>query len=197
MSQSDGSGKVSVNDLLQQYIPSGLAFRAAVCNRLDTNTSGLLICGKTIKGLQTMDEAIKDRRIGKYYRCICHGDFEGDMHLEAYLKKDAGNNKVTITDTPEKGAEKIITQVHTVESFHDAALLEIKLITGKSHHIRAHLAHIGHPIFGDMKYGLREKYLKRQMLHAYRIELPPDILGGKQFTAPLPGDMQELIKKLG
>ena len=196
LSQSDASGKTSLNDMLLSYIPSGAAFRPSICNRLDTNTSGIVICGKSIKGLQIMDEAIKERRIEKYYRCLCSGVIEKDMHIEAYLKKDQGRNKVDISDTPVKGAEKIITEVHVLERLQDASYLEIKLITGKSHQIRAHLAHTGHPLLGDMKYGKREKDIGRQMLHAYRVRMPEDILHGMEITAPLPEDMSRVLKQL-
>lgn len=196
MSQSDASGRTSLNDMLLSYVPSGPAFRPSICNRLDTNTSGIVICGRTIKGLQNMDSAIKDRRIGKFYRCLCHGTFANDMQLEAYLKKDAGRNRVEITDTPQKGADLIITRIHVLENLKDAAYLEIELITGKSHQIRAHLAHIGHPLLGDMKYGRREKDIGRQMLHAYRLKLPDDILDGREIKAPLPEDFRTVLNSL-
>ena len=196
LSQSDGTGKVSLNDMLLSYVPSGPAFKPSICNRLDTNTSGLVICGRSVRGLQTMDEAIRAHRIGKYYRCICSGRIEKDMKLEAYLKKDRGRNIVTVTDEPVKGSEKIITMLHVLKCFENASYLEIELITGKSHQIRAHLSHIGHPLIGDLKYGTRDRSAGRQMLHAYRAVMPEDILYGKEFTAPLPEDFERILREL-
>ena len=196
LSQSDSSGKASVNDMLLKYAGSGLTYHPSVCNRLDMNTSGLIICGKSIKGIQIMDTAIKERRIDKYYRCFCSGHIQHDMHIEGYLKKDSYRNKVTVYADQQHGSEKIVTEIKVIEQFRNDSYLEIKLITGKAHQIRAHLASLGHPLIGDMKYGSRDKAIGRQMLHSYRIEMPDDILGGRKFTAELPEDMINVYMEL-
>lgn len=159
-------------------------FKPAVCNRLDRNTSGLLIAGKTMAGLQTMNRIIASRQVHKFYHTIVKGQLKETLLLEGYLKKEEATNKVTIQKTATKqeqedGFVSIKTFYKPLEVYKEFTLLEIQLITGKPHQIRAHLASIGHPILGDGKYGIsawNEKYRKAgvqyQLLHACRLEFP-------------------------
>ena len=160
-------------------------FKPSVCNRLDRNTSGIVICGKTLYGTQTMSECIKTRIIHKYYHLFVVGCLEGENTLTGYLLKDKDSNTVKIINTVQKSNDlkeftKIETKYKSIFTTHEITYLEVELITGKTHQIRAHLSSIGHPILGDYKYGnaaINKKLIpfgiKDQMLHAYRLVFPP------------------------
>lgn len=167
-------------------------FRPSVCNRLDRNTSGILIAGKTLKGLQEMSKRLKSREIEKYYRGIVEGVLTDPYRLKGYLHKDEEQNKVFIMAEPKSKEDKWIeTEYVPIQNFPDATLLEINLITGRSHQIRAHLASIGHPIVGDYKYGAaKRKGIRSQLLHAYRICLEDK----KEIIAPLPKEFQKAVE---
>ncbi len=194
-SQSDNSRQTSLNDMLISYAGVSGVFRPSICNRLDTNTSGIIMCGKSVSGLKKLNQAVRDHRMKKYYRAVMTGMIEEDMHLVSFLKTEDGENKVFISDIPQKGYREIITDVSVIKSGSGLTYAEIELITGRKHQIRAHMAHIGHPILGDMKYGSRVS-LKRQMLHSYRLKLPEDILDGLEIVAPVPSDMRKVINDI-
>jgi 23S rRNA pseudouridine955/2504/2580 synthase len=175
------------------------SFKPGICNRLDRNTSGLLIAGKTLIGLQEMSRIIRERKVNKYYLCIVKGKLSGKKEITGYLTKDNKSNKVNISLRQAENSDYIATQYEPLTSDNEYTLLEVKLITGKSHQIRAHLASIGHPIIGDAKYGDRtinnyfeKKFgLKSQLLHSYRYIFPQllgplDSLSGKELIAPEP-----------
>ena len=151
-------------------------FKPSVCNRLDRNTSGLLICGKTLLGSQKMSELIKKREVKKFYRTFVKGSFENRVHLQGYLRKSEEINKVFITEEEVPDSERIETIFEPIESGQKASYIEVELITGKTHQIRAHLASINHPILGDTKYGDKQfnelTRVPHQLLHAYRLEFP-------------------------
>lgn len=186
LSQKAASDDISANERLLGYlIKSGTLtleeyknFKPSVCNRLDRNTSGIILMGKSLNGLQKLSEGLRERTIKKYYLAWVCGDVSDEMLIEGYLTKDAAANKVLISDTPVSAESALIkTEYHPVKTSSGRTLLEVHLITGKSHQIRAHLASIGHPIIGDYKYGDRkinnkykEQYgIKSQLLHAQRV----------------------------
>ena len=182
------------------------SFKPSICNRLDRNTSGLMIAGKSLVGLQTMGELFKERSLKKYYRCLVVGHIKEKKYIKGYLTKDENTNKVSILQTEEQNSLPIETAYEPLWSNGRCTLLEVHLITGRTHQIRAHLASIGHAIIGDYKYGNRkindvykEKYmLESQLLHAYRVEMPQlegDFLSlsNKQFVAPLPKLFQSIL----
>ncbi len=179
----------------------------APCNRLDRNTSGLVVAGVSLAGLQTMNQLLASRLVRKYYRCIVCGPMHGSGLLRGYLKKEERTNTVTVSDLPVEGARVIETGYEVLSSNEAFSLLEVHLITGRSHQIRAHLASIGHPILGDPKYGdaaqnrlaLRSHGVHAQLLHAYRLEFPDidgtlSYLSGKLFCAPQPAIFDVLMQ---
>lgn len=186
-------------DLTTEMLKS---FRPSVCNRLDRNTSGMVIAGKSLKGLQIMSEAIKNRTIGKYYLCAVKGIVKDSRKISGFLIKDEKTNQVTILKEERPDALPIETEYKPLKTAGEFTLLEVKLITGRSHQIRAHLSSIGHPILGDHKYGepaLNKEVLKKygihsQMLHSYRLKMPEQLceplsyLAGKEFTAKTPAE---------
>lgn len=143
-------------------------------HRLDRNTQGLIVFAKTKAAEEELLTAFKERRVHKTYIALCANNFKRDgAVMTAYLKKDEKNSIVKIYDGEVKGAAKIITEYKVLERRGDIALVEINLHTGKTHQIRAHMAHIGCPVLGDEKYGdntLNKKYkLTRQCLIAKRL----------------------------
>lgn len=181
-------------------------FRPGICNRLDRNTSGIVVAGKSLAGLQKMGELFKDRTLGKYYRCLVSGTVKEHQDIHGYLWKDTKTNKVVVSQKEMKDSLPIETAYEPLEYYGNCTLLEVHLITGRTHQIRAHLASIGHPIIGDYKYGdvkindvFKQQYkIKSQMLHAYRLELPVmdgelGNLSEKQFIAPLPGTFKRVM----
>ncbi len=154
------------------------SFRPSVCNRLDRNTSGIVAAGKSLEGLRFLSEILRDRSAHKYYRCIVLGELKEPQTLDGWLVKDEEKNTVRVyTDGGEKrsragstaqvpgkaesprdpgipdGAARIVTRYEPIASNGACTLLDVELVTGRSHQIRAHLASIGHPVAGDIKYG--------------------------------------------
>ena len=172
------------------------SFAPAMCNRIDRNTGGIVIAAKNAAALREMNEHIREDRIGKYYLCAAHGvPRQKKQTLHGYLRKNAADNTVEVRDKAFPGAKEIVTEYRVIGERSGNALLEVHLVTGRTHQIRAHLAHIGHPLIGDGKYGInkkdREKGYKYQALYAYRLRFELDgkgevlsYLDGKEFRLP-------------
>ena len=146
------------------------------CHRIDRNTKGLVLFAKNEDSLNILLEKFKNREIDKFYKCTIYGVPKKNMDtLNAYLFKDNKKSLVYISDVPKKGYDKIITsyKILKVNKENNTSILEIKLHTGKTHQIRAHLAHIGYPIIGDGKYGnndINKKFKKKtQELCSYKL----------------------------
>ncbi len=192
-----------------QYLPEAdSSFTPALCNRLDRNTSGIVIAGKTLKGVQAVNETIRSHKLDKYYLTLVAGEIREAGEITAYLTKDEEKNQVRISKREGSG-KKTMTKYRPIACAKGYTLLEIHLITGKTHQIRAHMQSIGHPVLGDRKYGsehsnqkFREEYaLSNQFLHAIRVEWkekdgPLGYLYGKEMTAPLPKTLQEICDGL-
>jgi 23S rRNA pseudouridine955/2504/2580 synthase len=196
------SSKQITKDQLQSFKPG-------ICNRLDRNTSGLLIAGKTLVGLQETARLLRERKLDKYYLCIVKGILNKTNEITGYLTKDNESNTVTISSIQSENSDYIATEYHPLASSDEYTLLQVKLITGKSHQIRAHLSSIGHPILGDSKYGdiktnnyLKQVYgLKHQLLHSYRCVFPQLLgplsnLSDREFEATEPEIFRTIRKEL-
>lgn len=183
-------------------------FRPSVCNRLDRNTSGLIAGGKSLAGLQMLSELFHDRTLHKYYLCLVKGVIWEESHIKGYLHKDKKTNKVTVYKEKREDSLPIETAYRPLGNNGALTLLEVRLITGRTHQIRAHLSSIGHPLLGDGKYGneaLNKKYRDRyrlchQLLHAYKVVLPKlegkfEGLSDRTFTAPVPELFHKIIRE--
>lgn len=164
------------SETLTTILEKQLGFSVFPCHRLDRNTSGLVLFAKTEDSLNILLEKFKNKEISKFYKCKVYGIPKKDSAtLEAYLFKDNKKSFVYIYDKPITGAVKIITSYKVLKTDikQNIATLEVELHTGKTHQIRAHLSHIGHPIIGDGKYGKNEinkKFNKNtQELFAYKL----------------------------
>ncbi|MGO5336500.1 RluA family pseudouridine synthase [Bilifractor sp. LCP19S3_H10] len=263
LSQKAAPEDISLVEMIQSYLTekgelteeSLRIFRPSVVNRIDRNTSGIVLAAKTLAAARELSECLRDRTVHKYYYALTEGEILEPARISAYLTKDPRTNRVTVHDrasvrTSVAGAvpsrtsaasipdnvqildakltfaaegvqnpgEYIETEYTPAEHFRitdphgqpaSFTLLKVKLITGKTHQIRSHLSFIGHPIIGDVKYGLRNRNedfrksfgLRRQFLHASELVFPPmngvlSDLSGRTFQAPLPDDLRTTLKKL-
>lgn len=188
------------------------SFAPALCNRIDRNTEGLVIAAKTAEALRVMDEKIRAREVRKYYLAVVHGTPTPTCAtLRAYLVKDAAENHVRVFDgDAPRGAKEIVTRYRVLETRGGLSLVEVELLTGRTHQIRAHMAHIGHPLLGDGKYGVnradRALGYQHQALCAYRLcfdfsDEPTalDHLRGREFSIPVGeiGFVKDLFPDVG
>ena len=150
------------------------SFVPALCNRIDRNTGGIVIAAKNAPTLRVVNDLIKKRLIDKYYLCMIHGRMTpAQGTLKQFLLKDADENRVEVFDWPVPGAKTALTRYKTLRSDEKLSLLEVELLTGRTHQIRASFAHVGHPLLGDHKYGNSKSNLgtghRFQALYAYRL----------------------------
>ena len=172
-----------------EWNPDDSSFTPSLANRIDRNTGGIVIGAKNAQALKIINDKIKSREIEKYYLTVVHGRMpKKNETLTAYLTKNEKKNLVTVTDNQTGGSKQIITQYTVLDYQENASLLEVKLMTGRTHQIRAHLAHIGHPLYGDGKYGV-DKGRYRQALYSYKLKFSfkdenlLSYLNGKVFQA--------------
>ena len=179
------------------------SFAPALCNRIDRNTAGIVIAAKNAEALRILDEKIRAREIEKTYLCAVMGRPKPAAgRLEGYLFKDAKKNQVYVYDAPRPGAKTAVTEYRTLASAGKLSLVECRLLTGRTHQIRAQLRHAGCPLLGDGKYGSerdnRSYGEKGQALCSWRLKFAfstpagaLEYLNGREFRADLP----DFVKK--
>ena len=195
-------------------------FRPSICNRLDRNTSGLIVAGKSLAGLQQMGELFKERTLKKYYLCIVKGKITEPAHISGYLVKDEKTNRVSFsngTSSKEANGLLIETEYLPIAWNQEMTLLKVHLITGRTHQIRVHMSSTGHPLLGDSLYekNITEKQspnkdadiapvsclqhpFKRAALHAWRVSFQHPFRDEMLLLeAPLPFDFRELVSLSG
>ncbi|MBP3476491.1 MAG: RluA family pseudouridine synthase [Lachnospiraceae bacterium] len=211
-------------------------FKPSVCNRLDRNTSGIVLCAKSLKGAQLLGDLLQNRTLHKCYQLYVQGEVKEEQLIEGYLIKDEEHNKVSVKPIEQtaslesvnrhkndqksqciRHSEKkqnilkesyIKTKYKPLKVYGDKTLLEVELLTGKPHQIRAHLASIGHPLLGDYKYGNKawnDRYqktyhIKSQLLHAYKVVFPKldapfEDISGRTFYAKLPDIFNKITQE--
>lgn len=227
LSQKDKSGREAINERILQYLADSgqltaeslRRFKPSVCNRLDRNTSGLILFAKTLAAQQQIGRCLRERTLKKYYLCIVSGRMDEPFWHEGFLRKDTERNLVTVETNAAVGeetaaeatAERIVTSGAPLAAHEELTLLRVELHTGKSHQIRAVLEALSHPILGDPKYRggaeetrrrmrrLEERYgLRSQLLVAYELGFPEmtgslRALSGKRFFSPLPADFRRVL----
>ncbi len=219
LSQKAVAEDVTVNEWVTEYLLNNKkltkeeleTFHPGICNRLDRNTSGLITAGKSIAGLQMLSKMFQEHSVRKEYFCIVCGTVEKPCSLKGFLEKDEKTNTVTVKPNRCSGEGAYIETEYTpVAANKSYTLLKVRLITGKTHQIRAHLASVGHPLIGDVKYGSREKNrevkerfgLQHQLLHAAYLTFPERAecfhgLSGQCLYAPVPEQFAKIAKAMG
>ena len=218
LSQKALPSDISMVEMVRAYLTekgelteaSGRRYMPGVVNRLDRNTSGLVIAAKTLPAARELSALLRDRSLEKYYYALVRGAVTEPAATEAWLRKDEKTRQVTVRDDSFPGSACIRTAWRPVAAGPGCTLLEVQLLTGKTHQIRAHLSFIGHPLAGDVKYGdgawnrelRRSSGLHRPFLHACRLQFPPETetlgdLQGMTLRAPLPEDLRKTLQKLG
>ena len=185
------TGEHSLTEVVRKAYPNS-GFLPMPCHRLDRNTSGLILFAKNEQSLNILLDKFKHHEIEKHYLALVYGiPKKKSDKLVSYLFKDSSKSLVYISDIPKKGYQKIITSYSLIDSFNNnTSILDVEIETGRTHQIRAHLAHIGLPIIGDGKYGINEinKKFKSKKLVSYKIKFVfssdsknLNYLNGKEF----------------
>ena len=176
----------NLTDIVQKSHPTAMP-----AHRLDRNTAGLVVFGKTQEALNSLFAMFKARTIEKFYLAHTFGEFKKNGSLTAFLKKDPAKNIVTISDTEKAGYKKIISQFKLICTNKTYSTVQAKPLTGRTHQLRAHLKHIGHPIVGDTKYSDKafDSSQKTQCLLAFKIiflgpQSPLEYLKDRCFEVP-------------
>lgn len=205
LSQKAKDTDVSLNEYVLSYLLKNHKmkaedlsyYRPSCINRLDRNTTGLIFAAKTYKGAKELTLLFKEKNHPKVYRCICAGEIKEEQLLKHFLSKDEETNTVRITPDAIPGAKEIITGIKPIKSNGKITLLEVKLYTGRTHQIRAHLNYINHPVIGDYKYGndsINKEYkikysISSQMLHSFAMDIP----GIGELTAAVPEEFEKVF----
>lgn len=185
-------------------------FTPGPVHRLDRNTSGIVIFGKTLPALQNLNEMMKQRHcIDKKYLTIVAGRMDSDKELIDYVKKNEALGRMYLVSPKDPEGLKMHTLIHPVRYNSAYTLLEVKIVTGRTHQIRIHLASIDHPVIGDSKYGnyelnkqIKKQYhLSHQFLHAYEITFTKPLgklayLKDKTITCPLPEKLERIKREI-
>lgn len=203
--QQDGGSNPSLDKIVSDY----LKMVAMPVHRLDKDTSGLCLFAKNKKTADEMSKIFNDHsQIEKHYLTLVAGNITEDGVVDAPLRKSFERKKMVVAPL-KSGAKPAITKYHPIEQFKDYTLLDISLLTGRTHQIRAHMSYIRHHVVGDIKYGdykinnifKREFGFENQFLHAYKIKFldingPLNYLKNKEFSCDLPLELEEILKKL-
>ena len=191
LSQSDGSNAPDMLTILKAYIKEkyqkpGEVYLGLV-HRLDRPVSGVMVFARTSKAASRLSEQIRTRRVEKIYRCVVNGVLEGEGRLENFISKDEASNTVTVSDVEKPGFKASYLDYRALASKDGMTLVEVKLGTGRSHQIRAQMAHAGHPLIGDQKYGKKDERTKDIALEAYKLSFEHPVKREFiTFEAPVP-----------
>jgi RluA family pseudouridine synthase len=176
-------------------------FQPATANRLDRNTSGLVLIGKTAGKLHQLNQWIQKRELQKFYVTLVEGRLAGEGTIEGSLVRDEKSNRTRVvsatreegTSADNAGEKEATTRYRSLANGRNHSLVEVELISGRTHQIRTHFQSIGHPLLGDIKYGGQVLgTINHQLLHAWRIVMPD----GQEFRAPLPPLMRQTLDRL-
>ena len=191
LSQSDGSSAPDMLTILKAYIKEEYSKPGEVylglLHRLDRPVSGVMVFARTSKAASRLSEQIRTRKVEKIYRCIVNGVLEGEGRLENFISKDEDRNIVTVIDKEKPGFKASYLDYKALASKDGLTMVEVKLGTGRSHQIRAQMAHSGYPLIGDQKYGDKDKRCKDIALEAYKLSFEHPVKREFiTFEAPLP-----------
>ena len=204
--QQDGNNE---HESLDKIVSDYLKMTAMPAHRLDKDTSGLCVFAKSKKTTDELGKIFNDHtQIEKHYITLVSGVIEGDGVIDAPLRKSFERKKMVVAPL-KSGAKSAITKYHIIEKYKDYTLLDVQLLTGRTHQIRAHMSYIRHHVVGDIKYGdykinnvfKREFGFENQFLHAFKLKFldlkgPLNYLKNKEFSCDLPLELEEILKKL-